>query len=108
VEMGAAGGAQAAHRPAARPAAEPLREPYRAPDTAASPLRLLRAEYALTPFQNRDELLVLRDWCAQVAAGDRTGLAVIAGIGGSGKTRLALELAHRLRATGWDAGTPPP
>ena len=92
---------------AGRPAQEPLREPYRSPDTAPSPLRLLRAEYGITPFQSRDELTVLRHWAEEVAAGDRTGLAVVHGLGGSGKTRLALELAARLRRLGWYAGTLP-
>ncbi|MGH2952272.1 MAG: hypothetical protein ACRDKX_09525, partial [Solirubrobacterales bacterium] len=68
---------------------------------------MLRAEYGLVRFQNRDELTVLRDFCHRSAAGDRTGLAVITGIGGCGKTRLALELAHKLRAEGWYAGTLP-
>ena len=96
------------HEPlAALPVSEPLRAPYRAPETAESPLRLLRAEYELVRFRNRDELTVLRDWSRQTAAGDRTGLAVVTGIGGAGKTRLALELADRLRREGWYAGTLP-
>ena len=44
---------------------------------------LLRAEYELVPFQSRDELTVLRDWCRQVVAGASTGLAVLTGIGES-------------------------
>ncbi|MGH8898457.1 MAG: hypothetical protein ACRDZ4_15930 [Egibacteraceae bacterium] len=107
VDVGSAWSQEHTHRPDDRPEVEPLREPYLRPDTAQSPLRLLRAEYRLVPFQNRDELTVLRDWCRQVAAGDRTGLGVITGIGGSGKTRLALELAERLRREGWYAGTLP-
>jgi len=86
---------------------EPLRAPYRDPGTAETPLRLLRAEYEVVPFQNRDELTILRDRCRQVASGDRTGLAVIHGVGGAGKTRLALELAKRLRIDGWYAGVLP-
>jgi hypothetical protein len=84
-------------RPAGAPAVEPLRRPYRHTRSADSPLRLLRAEYALTPFQARDELTVLEDFSQKIAAGDHTGLAVVHGAGGSGKTRLGLELAERLR-----------
>ncbi len=107
VDIGARWRAQDVEQLGAHPASEPLRAPYRAPETAESPLRLLRAEYELVRFQNRDELTVLREFCHRTAAGDRTGLAVITGIGGSGKTRLALELAQRLRADGWYAGTLP-
>ncbi|MGH3785720.1 MAG: tetratricopeptide repeat protein [Pseudonocardiaceae bacterium] len=107
VDVGNAWRRSSRDAPAVLPVSEPLRAPYRAADTAESPLRLLRAEYELVPFQNRDELTVLRDWCQQTAAGDRIGLAVVTGIGGSGKTRLALELADRLRAEGWYAGTLP-
>ncbi len=92
------------YRPAPRPDVLPLRESYRQPGTAESALRLLRAEYQLTPFQSRDELTILEDFCERVAAGDRTGLAIVHGAGGAGKTRLALELADRLRAAGWYAG----
>ncbi len=95
----------------ARPSPEdtdgPLRRPYRAAETAETPVRLLRAEYAVVPFAGRDELTVLLDWCRQVAGGDRTGVAVVCGVGGAGKTRLALELAHRLRAEKWSAGVLP-
>ena len=93
--------------PGARPATEPLRAPYRNADEAPSPLQVLRPEYELVPFQNRHELTVLRDFCKDVKTGDRTGLAVLHAVGGAGKTRLALELAHRLRADLWYAGTFP-
>jgi len=107
VDVGSAWTQPAAYRPDDRPEVEPLREPYRRPDTAESPLRLLRPEYQLVGFRNRDELTVLADWCQQVRDGDRTGLGVVTGVGGSGKTRLALELAERLRREGWYAGTLP-
>ncbi|MDN5851297.1 MAG: hypothetical protein L0K86_00360, partial [Actinomycetia bacterium] len=90
-----------------RPDREPLRAPYRAVETAQSPLRLLRAEYGLVPFAARDELMVLRDHCRKTACGSATGIVVITGSGGAGKTRLGLELAQRLRGEGWYAGTLP-
>ncbi len=59
------------------------------------------------PFAARNELIVLLDWCRKVADGDRTGIAVVHGIGGAGKTRLALELAQSLRGEAWTAGVLP-
>lgn len=86
----------------------PVSEPLREPDTAELPLRLLRAEYGLVPFQNGDELTVLRDWCRQIVMGDRTGLAVVTGIGGSGKKQLALDLADRCAPRGGKRAPCPP
>ncbi|MEW1635262.1 tetratricopeptide repeat protein [Streptomyces sp. NPDC093801] len=73
-------------------------------ETGGPALRLLRPEYRLTPFQPRDELPVLTDLCEGIARGSSTGLVVLHGDGGSGKTRLALEAAAWLRQRGWYAG----
>ncbi len=94
-------------RPVALPGSEPLRAPYRGVDTAESPLRLLRAEYELVAFRSRDELTLLREWCREITTGAATGIAVITGTGGAGKTRLGLELAALLSREGWYAGTLP-
>jgi hypothetical protein len=92
-------------RPAARPDVLPLRSIYlNAGEQIDSPLRLLRADYQLTRFQDRDELTVLRDFAEGTVDGNRMGLALLIGAGGSGKTRLALEVAEQLRRDGWYAG----
>lgn len=96
------------YRPAVWPGPgtdSPLRAPYPYPDLDQAPgLQSLRAEYQAVPFQAREELTVLRYWCQQAAAGTVTGLAIIDGVGGSGKTRLALELADKLSDQGWYTG----
>ena len=64
------------------------------------PSQLLRAEARIARFRSRAaELERLTAWCA--GAGVRTHL--VSGPAGVGKSRLALELAERLAATGrWD------
>lgn len=58
---------------------------------------LLNPDAQLVPFTGRDELLAsLLDWCEDLAA---CPVTVVTGVGGLGKTRLALELCGRL--TGW-------
>lgn len=70
----------------------------------ASPLRLVRAEYAVVPFQPCDELDVLVDWCLH-GRGPGLATAVVSGPGGAGKTRLAAEVAKRLGDEhGWLTG----
>lgn len=64
--------AGATHPTTDRPAGDPLREPYitldTVPERARTPMQLLRADYGVVPFQARDELTVLTDWCHSVAA----------------------------------------
>jgi hypothetical protein len=88
----------------AQPLTSPLREPYLDPAGVQSPLRLIRADYDVVPFQDRDELTVLDDCCRAVPEHPAVKVAVIHGVGGSGKTRLAIELAARLGDQGWYVG----
>ena len=90
--------------PAPIPGVLPLRELYLTPTRETSALRLVRPEYRLTPFQGRDETTVLHDFCHRILQGTATGVAVVTGVGGAGKTRLALKLAERLQEEGWYAG----
>jgi len=92
------------YRPAPVPSVNPLRWIYRQPGDAPSPLQSLRPEYQLTAFQARDEFTILVDVCERAEESGRTAVAVVHGVGGSGKTRLALEVAEHLRRDGWYAG----
>jgi hypothetical protein len=73
-------------------ASEPQLEP------ASGPSLLLRPERAVVGFTGRDtELAELRAWCQS----DRPrSVGVLAGAGGVGKTRLALQIAGEWAATG--------
>ena len=88
----------------AQPLTSPLREPYLDPAGVESPLRLIRADYDVVPFQDRDELTVLDDCCRAALERPAVKVAVVHGVGGSGKTRLAIELAAQLGGQGWYAG----
>ncbi|MFI6428545.1 tetratricopeptide repeat protein [Promicromonospora sp. NPDC050880] len=71
------------------------------PDEArgASPAALLAPERCVVPFTGRGrELAELRSW---VRSREPVALRLLSGLGGVGKTRLALELGRRLRRTGW-------
>ena len=63
---------------------------------------LLRAEYAVVPFHEQrrpvDRLLA---WCETEAA---LAVRVVTGPGGTGKTRLMIELCQETRRRGWRAG----
>jgi hypothetical protein len=68
------------------------------PESAPTPATLLVAERAIVPFIGRArEISELADWCSRW---NRDPLRLLVGAGGSGKTRLAREVAERL--IGWD------
>ncbi|GAA4674803.1 tetratricopeptide repeat protein [Phytohabitans rumicis] len=65
----------------------------------ASPASLLRADAAVVAFHGRDDIIErLEHWCAQP---DELSAWLLTGPGGQGKTRLARELAGRMRRRGW-------
>ncbi|MFJ8635922.1 hypothetical protein ACIRD7_35010, partial [Streptomyces sp. NPDC093568] len=72
---------------------------------ANSLLQLLWARHDIIRFQSRDELDYLSHWfTAPDPAGPRTRIALIHGVGGCGKTRLAAQLADQFARSGWYAG----
>jgi tetratricopeptide (TPR) repeat protein len=86
------------------PGAGLLRPAYEELDPKTNPAdyRLLRAEYRQVPFLGREqELGSLLDWCR---GDDRFAVALVTGDGGSGKTRLGIELCRELTKVGWSAG----
>ena len=86
-----------------------LQSPYADPSGLANAqsLKRLRAEYGVVPFQGRDEFDALWGWCTGLAPGPSVHLALVTGVGGSGKTRLVAELAERLAREGWHTGFVP-
>jgi energy-coupling factor transporter ATP-binding protein EcfA2 len=66
------------------------------------PGALLRPQYRVVPFHHREEELTdLLGWCC---APSPVGIRLYTGPGGMGKTRIALELALKMREQGWWAG----
>lgn len=64
---------------------------------------LLRPETRVVPFIGRtDELNTLEEW--RDRADDGVSVAIIAGEGGTGKTRLGIEFVDRSLIQGWTAG----
>ena len=91
-----------------QPGADVLSPPY-LPDPGdaddSGPLRHLWARYDVIDYQQRDELDFLRSWFeAPDPPGPQTRIALLHGVGGCGKTRLAAELARQLADSGWHAG----
>ncbi|MFI2364847.1 tetratricopeptide repeat protein [Promicromonospora sp. NPDC019610] len=86
-----------------RPGPDEVRSPV-ARET--SPAALLAPEREVVPFTGRGrELADLRAW---VRSREPVALRLMCGLGGVGKTRLALELGRRLRRTGWTVVHVPP
>ncbi|MGH3754861.1 MAG: hypothetical protein ACRDRP_19610, partial [Pseudonocardiaceae bacterium] len=99
------------------PDLEPLEPPYHPPfppGVEPGPLESVRARNQIVPFEPRNALDSLLDWCLAPdpppAPGALAGrplprVAVLHGVGGAGKTRLAAQLAHQLAADErWYAG----
>src|ERR1017187_1574332 len=59
---------------------------------------LLGPEAEVVGFRSRPELGELAGWCV---GGGRLGVRLVTGEGGSGKTRLALQLGGELAGRGW-------
>ncbi|AUG76746.1 ATP-binding protein [Kitasatospora sp. MMS16-BH015] len=70
----------------------------------SAPLKQLSARHEVVAFHPRDELDLLLDWCQGADGGSPTRIALLHGVGGAGKTRLAAELGSRLADQGWHTG----
>jgi len=63
-----------------------------------SPAALLRPDREVVGFIDRPELARLREWCDTA---EQPPVLLLTGAGGTGKTRLALQLARDREARGW-------
>jgi hypothetical protein len=71
-------------------------------ENVSSPARLLRARSCVLPYTARVGLLEqLREW---VFAPGAFSIALVGGRGGSGKTRLGVEVARHAARAGWLSG----
>ncbi|CAN7376642.1 tetratricopeptide repeat protein [Acidovorax sp. LjRoot118] len=79
-------------------------KPQWQPEKGHHPSQLLRAEEALIPFAPEREpfLLTQCEWATSTPY--PIGVRLLVGEGGVGKTRLALEMLHRLSKVGWNTG----
>ncbi|CAO5233347.1 FxSxx-COOH system tetratricopeptide repeat protein [Frankia sp. AgKG'84/4] len=84
--------------PVPHPPDEPRRAETAAPFPAASPATWSLRRPRSTWFVGRDALLTDMYERFRSVPVDRTGAQVVAGIGGVGKTQLAVEYAHRFAA----------
>ncbi|HZN72885.1 MAG TPA: trypsin-like peptidase domain-containing protein [Micromonosporaceae bacterium] len=69
----------------------------------SDPADLLRADFGVVDYLFRDAELerIRREWCETP---EPLGVLVVRGVGGSGKTRFAIQLCRRMIARGWLAG----
>ncbi|MCP3881820.1 MAG: hypothetical protein GY701_26035, partial [Sulfitobacter sp.] len=88
------------------PVGEPLfpATPFDDPTGVKNPARLTRSQYRVVPYQRNDTFTVTLDRTRSAAETQGAHVWVIHGEGGSGKTRLAGELAIALEHEGWLAG----
>jgi len=76
-----------------------------------TPLQLIRARHAIVPFQEGPEIQQLRTWATsmpeEAARHEGDGdiaVAVVTGAGGTGKTRMAVQLCEEFSGKGWYTG----
>jgi tetratricopeptide (TPR) repeat protein len=60
--------------------------------------RYLRPEERVVPFRMRPELPDILRWCR---GGGRVAVRLVTGLGGAGKTRLALQVCQEMATDGW-------
>ncbi|MEV4052967.1 hypothetical protein AB0J55_17425 [Amycolatopsis sp. NPDC049688] len=86
------------------PSHDVIVQPYLDSDDQAGPLTQIQARRSREMFHSRDELDQLLEWCTAPNTSKRTKICLLHGVGGSGKTHLAAEIAHRMAAPGWITG----
>jgi hypothetical protein len=88
------------HRHSARERLDQVSGPAISPATLSQPgpASLLRPDRQIVGFIDRPELARLREWCDTA---EQPPVLLLTGAGGTGKTRLALQLAREREGHGW-------
>ena len=82
-----------------------LTPPYLPSALDLDSLKVTQARQRVVPFIDDDVLDLLRDWTSDGRQAAPPRVAVVSGVGGAGKTRLAAELAWQLAEhEGWTTG----
>lgn len=71
---------------------------------AERPTQLLDASYEVIPFFDNLRSATIDEFAVWCQADTKVAARVVVGAGGTGKTRLFIELCRRFRAAGWHAG----
>ena len=97
----AASFAEITEKLSAEPAGWPIHDPVLSWRQGLGLTTLLDAKYRIVPLMNREADLA--EWVRWAQHGP-SWARVMTGDGGMGKTRLMIELCHRLKPLGWRAG----
>jgi hypothetical protein len=92
----------------AGPTSEPVLVPAYMDDNSGSPLAQIAARKGVVGFYPTTELEWFKEWAEDPSLSQRgregLRIAMVTGVGGAGKTRLAAQLCRDLGALGWYTG----
>ncbi|MDP9403373.1 MAG: tetratricopeptide repeat protein, partial [Actinomycetota bacterium] len=92
------------YEPVQPPPVPLLTPPYLREALDLDSLKVTQARQRVVPFVDDGVIDILRHWASGRQQAGASPIAVVSGVGGAGKTRLAAELAWELGEHGWTTG----